>query len=201
MKRETRHFNNFEVRAESVNGQTKIGGYAAVFNQPTDLGLFTESIAPGAFSQSIQRDDVACLVNHDPNQVVARTPKTLALSEDDKGLLYEAVPADTQIGRDLIENVKVGNIRGSSFGFYIEEETIDKSKDKPHFTITRAKLFDVSPVTYPAYKQTSVWLERSLDEQTEILRERLALYLKNEEVAKILYEQRARVLNFIKFSI
>lgn len=178
MEREQRKFLVGQVRAEREEGASpRIVGYAAVFNQNTDLGMWTESIAPGAFTDSLKRgDDVRALIDHHPDKIIGRTPKTLALREDDHGLHYTVNPPDTLIVRDLITNIDAGLITQSSFGFFIEGEELDRTGEKPHFTITRAKLFDVSPVTFPAYKGTDVQVARSLDEQTEELKERLARF-------------------------
>lgn len=163
-----------EHRVEVSSGEDlpRIVGYAAVFNSRTDLGFFTESIAPGAFTASLERqDDVAALIDHNPTLIIGRTPDTLELSEDDHGLRYVIQPTDTQRAKDLVKDIEAGNIRHSSFGFYIEREELDRSGDKPHFTILEARLFDVSPVTFPAYKDTEVSIERSLT--AESLEERI----------------------------
>lgn len=147
-----------EARAEGEARQLQ--GYAAVFNQRTDiLGLFEERIAPGAFKDAIGRDDVRALFNHDPNYVLGRTTAgTLRLFEDAKGLRYEVDLPDTQAGRDVSALVARGDVQGSSFSFQVkvEEESWDYEAKPPVRTILRVKLYDVGPVTFPAYEQTSV---------------------------------------------
>lgn len=167
----------FQIEKREAEAGTNpiIVGYAAVFDQRTDLGFFTESIAPGAFTESLSRgDDVRALIDHDPSKIIGRTPKTLRLEEDSRGLRYEVTPPETAIARDLITNIAAGLITQSSFGFYIEEEVLNKTGDKPHFTITRARLFDVSPVTFPAYEGTSVSLQRDQEGAAEQLSKRIA---------------------------
>lgn len=135
----------------------KIVGYAAVFNTTVEIwDGYSERIAPGAFSKSIQDDDVRALINHDPNYVLGRNKSgTLKLSEDAVGLRYEITPPDTQVARDLMTLLKRKDISQSSFGFNILGDSVDRStKGKVVRTITEAKLFDVSPVTYPAYPTT-----------------------------------------------
>lgn len=138
----------------------EIEGYAAIFNSTTDLGPFTESVAPGAFRASLERkDDVRALFNHDANLILGRTSSgTLSLAEDDRGLKVRITPPDTSLGRDLLTSIARGDVSQMSFGFYIEAEEMNNEKDrkKPHFTITEARLFDVSPVTFPAYEATEV---------------------------------------------
>jgi HK97 family phage prohead protease len=79
-------------------------GYAAVFNQRIDMGLWTEEVLPGAFTETISRsDDVAALFNHDPNLVLGRTPNTLSLRQDDHGLHMTIQPPDIEIGRSVVK--------------------------------------------------------------------------------------------------
>jgi hypothetical protein len=139
----------------------KIIGHAAVFGKRTQIWEgFYEEVAPGAFTEAIKSDDVYALWNHDPSNVLGNTgARTLTLSEDDKGLRYEIVPPDTTLGRDLTTLIKRGDVRKSSFGFNIDDEKITKLGEGKGVlrTIVRVKpLFDVSPVTFPAYPQTDV---------------------------------------------
>ena len=135
-----------------------IEGYAAVFNAETDLGWFREEIAPDAFADA-DMTDVVALFNHDPNLPLARTSSgTLQLSLDEKGLKYRFEAPDTTIGEDLLKMIRRGDISQSSFAFIIKEEHwIEIIGQKPKRLIKSIDtLFDVSPVTYPAYKETSV---------------------------------------------
>jgi hypothetical protein len=154
---------DFEViRADALDA-TKIAGHAAVFDVKADLGYATESIAAGAFEESLTRgDDVRALFNHDPSLILGRTAsKTLELREDNVGLFARISPPDTALGRDIVTLVERGDISQMSFGFYVEEEEARFEKgEKPHYTITRARLFDVSAVTFPAYVETDLEVER-----------------------------------------
>ena len=138
----------------------RIVGHAAVFNSLSeDLGGFRELIAPGAFAEAIGRDDVRALFNHDSNIVLGRsTSGTLKLSEDTRGLLSEIHLPDTQQARDLATLMKRGDITQMSFAFAVRKEDQDwkKNGDGPWERTIRkvARLYDVSPVTYPAYPQT-----------------------------------------------
>lgn len=145
------------------NGQGKlptVRGYAAVFNSVADSGWgWREKIQTGAFAESLRASDldVVALVEHDTRLVVARTGGTLKLGEDQKGLWYEFTPSDTQVGRDLVQNLRDGNIRQSSFGFSTEEDSWDRKPadgGDPLRTLVRVKLYDVSPVVFPFYPAT-----------------------------------------------
>lgn len=146
----------------------KITGHAAVFNALSeDMGGFREKIAPGAFRDAIPRDDVRALFNHDPNYVLGRNRSgTLKLAEDATGLAIEIDPPDTQYARDLAVSMERGDITQMSFGFTCDKggQMWDEQPDGSMIrTLRSVSLFDVSPVTFPAYPQTDVAM-RSLKE-------------------------------------
>jgi len=150
-----------ELRLINEEGQKpKIRGYAAVFNNLSeDLGGFREKIEKGTFAKSLKKDDVRALFNHDVNYVLGRNKaNTLRLTEDEKGLNIEIDPPDNQWARDLMISIDRGDISQMSFGFIVSDmgETWDLTEKIPIRTLTEVRLFDVSPVTYPAYPQTSV---------------------------------------------
>jgi uncharacterized protein len=149
----------FELRG-SATGATLVG-HAAVFDTEAVIaGLFRETIAPGSFRKSIREADVRALFNHDPNYVLGRNKAgTLRLAEDGRGLAYEIDLPDTAIARDLYTSIERGDISQSSFAFkVVREKRAEPAKNEtlPLFTVQEAKLFDVSPVTYPAYDATDV---------------------------------------------
>ena len=152
MKVERRFIGKAELRA-AVDAR-KITGHAALFNGRTELwpGL-VEEIAPGAFSESIRQDDVRALFNHNPDFVLGRNVAgTLTLAEDVRGLAFEVDVPDTQWARDLLVSMDRGDISGASFGFRVQSEEWRREDDVEIRRITKAQLFDVSPVTYPAYE-------------------------------------------------
>ena len=144
---------------ESENG-SEIGGYAALFNTRTDLGWFEEEVLPGAFD-SVLKDDTRCLFNHNPNYILARSTNgkgTLKLSVDEKGLKYEYITPNRSYAKDLEDAIDKGDVTQSSFAFIAEEvRWIEKEGEKDLRQIVKVgELFDVAPVTYPAYTDTSV---------------------------------------------
>ncbi|HUW33068.1 MAG TPA: HK97 family phage prohead protease, partial [Planctomycetota bacterium] len=155
---ERRYSTNVEVRlaGEEDAESNAITGYAAVFNAwSEDLGFFKEKIAKGAFAKSILENDIRALINHDPNLIIGRTRnKTLKLWEDDKGLGFEVELPDTTYAKDLRESIKRKDITQNSFGFSTVQD--QWSPDGKRRTLLEARLYDVSPVTFPAYKQTNV---------------------------------------------
>lgn len=158
-----------ELRDGAADGSIgSIEGVAAVVGQETIIGggfwAFREVIMPGAFKDSVKSDDVRALFNHDPNLLLGRTEsKTLRIREAKDGLRYDVDLPDTATGRDVQTLIKRGDVSGSSFAFTVDEadEEWDDSQVKngklPLRKINRiSTLYDVSPVTYPAYPTTSV---------------------------------------------
>lgn len=154
-KRETRAF-PVEIRAD--DGQT-ITGHAATFNDPYPVWDFDEVIARGAFDRAIKEDDVRALWNHDSNHVLGRTKSdTLRLSTDKVGLVSEIdLPNSAEMVREAIQR---GDVDHMSFGFEVEEEEWKKGDEgeRDLRTVKSVKLWDVSPVTYPANPNTDVAL-------------------------------------------
>ena len=142
-----------EVRAAGDDSLV-IEGYAANFEQRTDLGYFKEEIARGAF-EDVMEDDVRLLLNHDGAPMARTTNGTLELSVDESGLKYRAALADTQDGRDMYKLIKRGDITQSSFAFTIGEQEFSEDRSVRR-VLKVARLLDVSPVTYPAYPTTTV---------------------------------------------
>ncbi len=156
-----------EIRSEGEGDDAGkiISGYAAVFNsRSSNLGGFVEVIEPGAFDDVLD-DDVRGLFNHDNSLILGRsTAKTLRLSVDSKGLKYDIDAPNTQVGRDLLVSIDRGDITESSFAFRVEDDAWSEDDDGMIVRTIRKfrKLFDVSPVTYPAYSDATVAL-RGLD--------------------------------------
>lgn len=157
-----------EVR-KMDDGKNKLRGYALTWNKRYDMGFFTEEIDRAALDGA-DMTDVRALLNHDPNFVLGRTTAgTLKLSTDEKGLMYEIDLPDTQTARDLAVSIQRGDISQSSWGFmlrYDENTAGDEWKrdnGRDHRIIRSvSRVFDVSPVTYPANPDTTV-AKRSLE--------------------------------------
>jgi len=139
-----------------------------------DGGWFREKIAPGAFASSINTDDVRALFNHDPNFVLGRNKAgTLKMSEDERGLHIEIEPPDTQVARDLMVSLERGDISQMSFGFEVIKDSWERSTEGNNLdirTLEKVRLWDVSPVTFPFYKETDVAV-RSHEEWQKTLNE------------------------------
>jgi len=175
-----------------------IEGYASVFDSwSEELGgnsPFREKVVKGAFEETIQIDDIRALFNHDPNYVLGRNKAgTLTLEEDEKGLKVRIVPPDTQWAKDLLVSIKRGDITQMSFGFTVildrwsYEDNIDVRE------LLKVKLFDVSPVTFPAYSQTECGIRSMFD----IMKTHQSEVAKSKENNKRKLEMQKQKLNFI----
>ena len=158
---------NIELRDEPESRH--IEGYGSVFNERSlDLGGFVEMIAPGAFDGVIERSDVKCYLDHNPEKgILARSRNgkgSLSLIVDEKGLKYSFDAPKTNLGDEIVEGIKRGDYSQSSFAFTVDDEIWTKEEDGSYLrTITKiGGLYDVSIVANPAYEGTSVAL-RSLD--------------------------------------
>lgn len=165
-KKEIRHFAP-ELR-ETPDQPAKGFGYFLRYNTETELWPgFREKIAPGALDD-VLNDDVRVLVNHDSNLIVARTKAgTARLSQDADGGTIEWDFPDTTAGRDLKENMRLKLIDGMSFGFTIKGQDVEKHPDGTRTrTITKlGRLYDASPVVFPAYEASIAELRSEFDRQ------------------------------------
>ncbi len=152
-----------EFRAAEQDGQKYIEGYFAVFGGVYELWPgATESVDPHAFDDTLG-GDIRALINHDTTLVLGRTKAgTLELKVDSRGL-WGRIRVNQADGDalNLYSRIERGDVDQCSFGFeIIEEETEWRDDGSVHWTIKRVKLYEVSPVTFPAYEDTSVSARR-----------------------------------------
>lgn len=185
-----------EFKTRSDNGDMTIEGYFVVFGDIYDMGGgMTESVAPGAFKNTLS-GDIRALFNHDRSLVLGRTSAhTLDLKEDSHGLFgsIKINPNDSD-AVNLYERVKRGDVNQCSFGFDIVSEDTDYREDGSiHWTIKEVKLYEVSCCTFPAYKETSISARaherdeiraRKLDAWRIRMKERLANGTKSPDASK-----------------
>ena len=179
---EQRIITGAEVRAVGVGKAMRVSGVAARYDSPTKIGTrvgkFIERIMRGAFSRAInEQHDVAFLINHDDNRLMARVSSgTLRLRDSDEGLAFDADFPDTEDARNAYASIARGDMHQCSFGWSGEvadwdtaEDPDDRSRRMPRRTIRDiTKLNDVSAVTFPAYSNTSV-VARSIEQRSETI--------------------------------
>lgn len=174
-----------EFKTREDGEELRIEGYFAVFNSNYNIfSDMSESVAPGAFSDTLG-DDIRALIDHETMYVLGRNQAgTLELREDSHGLWGSILlnPND-QDAMNLYARVKRGDVNQCSFGFDIlDEETEFFDDGSVHWTIKKVKLYEVSVCTFPAYAETSVQARKNEYET-----------LKKRHVEKIRAELRAKL--------
>jgi HK97 family phage prohead protease len=180
-----------EQRMDGEKPKKVIGGLASVYDKYTDMGWHLEVVRRGFFD-GIDTTQTAALKNHDPNLILGRTANgTLTLKDTPDGYDYEAIVPDTQVGRDTYEEVSGGYIYQSSFAFTVTSSVwreVDRSELAgivDEVTLTRmtyengkvdirelvkgGKLYDVSPVTFPAYQSATSEARSLIEERNAFL--------------------------------
>lgn len=193
----------FRMESAEQNGNT-IRGYAAVYNSDSEwMGGFYEQIATGAFD-GVMDNDVRAYFNHDENLLLGRVSSgTLRISTDKRGLFYEVDLPNTTYANDLAELMKRGDVNQSSFAFLIEKDRWEQRDGTTYRIIEKvSRLLDVSPVSQPAYPDSTSELKRDLE--TETKEEAKAASVENTESEVVetkeegsdLYLYKSKILNF-----
>lgn len=189
---------NRQMRTKSTEFKTRedgenlaIEGYFAVFDSVYEIAPgMSESIAPGAFDNTLS-GDIRALINHDTTLVLGRTKaNTLQLKTDNHGLWgHIDINRNDTDAMNLYNRVQRGDVDQCSFGFNIVNEETDFREDgSVHWTIREVELFEVSPCTFPAYEETNI-AARSREREDLIQRrnaawkERMLTKLKGEDNA------------------
>jgi hypothetical protein len=191
---------NAEFRVENRDGIDWVEGDAAIANSwSEDLGGFREMIMPHAFDEA-DVSDVRVLKNHNPDFILGRTTaKTAEVIPLPSALHYRYVDGGTSYGKDLLISIKRGDVNQSSFAFTVAKDGAEIKKASDGMYERRIyrleKIYDVSPVTFPAYPDTTV-AKRSIeniqvDELSQIKAEQ-----EKEQAQKDLEEMNERIAQF-----
>lgn len=174
-----------EFKTREEGEELRIEGYFAVFNSNYQITAdMSESVAPGAFSDTLG-DDIRALIDHETMFVLGRNRAgTLELREDSHGLWGSIlVNPNDQDALNLYSRVQRGDVSQCSFGFDILDEGTEYLADGSiHWTINKVKLYEVSVCTFPAYPETNVQArqaeyeeiqKREIEKARQELREKL----------------------------
>ena len=188
MKQERRTITGtVHTRADGEGMPKEIGGIAAVVNSVTDLGYFEEVILPGAFDYALNREyDIRCLFNHECELILGRTKSNTCnvFVNADGNLEYTWIPDyENPTHVAVVRSIMRGDITQSSFAFTIKEQTWTDSTKYGTMGKRTIKvideLFDVSPVTYPAYEETEA------DARSVVAMRDQEMEIKSAELSKI----------------
>lgn len=177
-----------ELRISESESGAVIEGHAAVFDSWSETlgGIFPfkEKVSRGAFIESVKKDDIRALFNHDPNYVLGRNlAGTLELEEDEIGLRVKITPPDTSWARDITTSIRRGDISQMSIGFIVEKDEWSTENGMDTRDLKKVRLFDVSPVTFPAYSATDVGV-RAMQEYDGYKAEQRSKEQEQQEIAK-----------------
>jgi len=216
-ERELRMFDldNLELRVGAENEAERwLTGHGAVYDVwSVDLGGFTELFEQGAFTDSIKRDDIRSLRDHTDTFILGRNKAgTLLLEEDKRGVRFEVLVPDTSYGHDLVVSVERGDVTGCSIIFsvdkkgerwFVDGEEVDfldalmsmwdEKKHKVQRRVSKSRLYDIGPVTFPAYPQTDI-KARSLAVATGIDYRALGIALGKTQRGMTLDEKESKLL-------
>lgn len=150
---------NAELRADKSDH--KLAGYFAVFGSEYRMTKqISETVDPHAFDETLQEDngDIRCLWNHNADIVLGRTGAgSLSLRVDEHGLYGEVtINPDDSDAMNALARIRRGDVSQCSIGFEILSETATTREHDVLFTVNKVKLWEVSPVTFPAYQETAI---------------------------------------------
>lgn len=152
------------------DGKMQVTGYAAVFESlSVPIFGFREKIRAGAFKNTITKNNIRALWNHNRDFVLGSMGNgSLKLSEDDRGLRFELDIADTQIGRDAFVSIGRRDVDGVSFSFSAVKQEWDETDPKNVIrTLVEVECDEISPTAFPAYEETSVSTRTAKDAYEE----------------------------------
>lgn len=141
-----------------------IEGYPIVYEVYARLWGFREIIRRGAAAEALKRSDELVLWDHESSQPMARRSNgTLEAEEDEHGVRIRADVSKTIWGRNGYEAIQANLINRMSFAFDVAAEgdrwfveEIEGIKIETREILSFGQLYDYSPVSYPAYKETVV---------------------------------------------
>lgn len=167
-ERHTRDYDFTIQRADDESDGLTLEGYASVFNQPAEirdwLGSYTETIAPGAFTKTLSERTPVLQFDHGTHSMIGSIPlgRIRKVVEDDKGLFVRARLSDNWLIQPVRDAIRDGAITGMSFQF----ETIrdEWNDDKTERIVREVKLYEMGPVVFPAYTETTVGVRADVAE-------------------------------------
>ncbi|WP_414043076.1 HK97 family phage prohead protease [Macrococcus sp. EM39E] len=163
-----------EVRKlEDDSSEMIVEGYALRFNTWSEnLGNFIETITPEALKNT-ELNNLRLLFNHNWDNVLGRqSAETLDIEVDEVGLRFKAKLPNTTLGRDLYEQIRVGNINQCSFEFTLDKDGEDVKYDTKESIYKRTvkaikRIREISIVSLPAYESSDVAIALRSIEQLE----------------------------------
>ena len=156
-----REYRSMELRILPTETEEKsymVEGYASTFEPYVLMTVdgidYSERIEPTAFDKA-DLTDVVFRVDHEGSVYARTSAGTVELWTDEHGLAQRTDLSRTQKARDLFEEIEAGNYPKMSFAFTVAEEKFD-SETHTRIISKIAKVFDISPVSFPANPTTEL---------------------------------------------
>ncbi len=156
-----------DFRAVKTENEEMVAeGMAILYNEEvvlwsTDDIEERELILPGAATESLENDDWRAVWNHRNDIVLGRKSSgTLETEENENGVMVKITFPDSEEGRSKFSSIKRGDVNQMSFAFipidFKEEKIVEGEKTIYKTTISKLQVWEVSPVTFPAYENTEI---------------------------------------------
>jgi len=164
MSKEIMEF-GFELKQDSITDDGVFEGYASTFGGEPDS--YGDIVMPGAFSKTLAEGGktgfgVAMLWQHDSRKPLG---VWLSLIEDKKGLAVQGQLARTQLGQEARELMKMGALKGLSFGYDVIDSAREINDDDQRIRyLKELALWEVSPVTFPANTRSNITVVKAIEE-------------------------------------
>ena len=172
-EKEIRSSKNYEIRALETEDGKRVITATIPYNSKseyiqTEKRDFYEILKPGCFRKTINDGyNIRALYQHDESIILGAVNNgTLKITDTIDSLTAEITLPETTEARDIYNLIKDGYIQNCSFGFRpIKVDWSIESTGRETRTVTEAHLFEISPVTFPAYEMANVSVSlRSLSE-------------------------------------
>jgi len=174
--------NSLEVITGGENQNAEIRGYGVVFNSDSvpmyvwddqrGVVKVVERITRSSMA-SADMSELVATFNHNFDYILGRTSnETMEVRTDDKGVYYAVKPSNTTYAKDLLENLRAGNVTGSSFYFSMDSNEGYDFKEREDGMLEATprkitKIYEMGPVTSPAYPATTSERRSMLHDQAE----------------------------------
>lgn len=167
-----------EIRSSDENEDDRfVQGIGIVYDREVEIWPgFREKIRPGAFEKSIRNQpEIKSFFNHNPNYVLSttRSKPALILEDSKKGLRFKSPIPPTTYGNDLRVNLERKNVRGASFTFTVAPDGEILTRDEKgvlHREIVKGEIYEIGPVTNPAYTRTTASLRSEEESFNECMK-------------------------------
>lgn len=200
--KQNREYRNMELRIKQEEGNEPsffVEGYASTFDKYLLLTIdgedYFERIEPTAFDNA-DLSDVVFRVDHEGPVYARSSAGSVEIWHDEHGLGQRADLGRTQRARDLFADIKVGNYPQMSFAFVVADDGDYFDMATNTRVITRIdKVFDVSPVSFPANPNTSLSVS-TRDYFNGVIEMKRAERLEREK--REIQKQKIRILSEVK---